>query len=127
MLDTCVCVDLLRRREYVLDKVKEVGVKNCSVSEITLAELYYGAAKSGQERHFNDVALIQQMFQIVPCFNSLRLFGEQRVLLEKAGNCIDDFDLMIGVSAISNKMVMVTDNTKHFERISDIVLENWKK
>ena len=37
----------------------------------------------------------------------------------------DEFDLLIGVTAIENKLTLVTDNQKHFERLDGIKLENW--
>ncbi|MEA2043264.1 MAG: hypothetical protein U9N85_12045 [Bacteroidota bacterium] len=44
---------------------------------------------------------------------------------KKKGQLIDDFDLLIGSSAIANEMILVTRNVKHFNRISDINIENW--
>lgn len=38
---------------------------------------------------------------------------------------VDDFDLLIGTSAIAHDMVLVTNNPKHFERMDGIVVENW--
>ena len=38
---------------------------------------------------------------------------------------IEDFDLLIGCTAVANGMIMVTDNTKYFSRIHGIQLENW--
>lgn len=39
----------------------------------------------------------------------------------------DEFDLLIGVTAIENKLTLVTDNIKDFERLDGIKLENWFK
>ena len=44
---------------------------------------------------------------------------------KKAGTPIDDFDLLIGVTSVSHKLIMVTNNTSHFKRISRIKLEDW--
>lgn len=43
LLDTCICVDLLRRRQETALKLNHVGWDNCCISEITIAELLYGA------------------------------------------------------------------------------------
>ena len=45
--------------------------------------------------------------------------------LKKSGNLIDDIDILIAGIALSNNLVMVTDNIKHFERIEGIKIENW--
>ena len=47
--------------------------------------------------------------------------------LRKSGKTIDDFDLLIGVSAVVNKLILVTNNESHFDRIEGIDIENWTK
>lgn len=47
--------------------------------------------------------------------------------LESEGKRIDDFDILIGSTAVKNNLVMVTDNIKHLERIPNIKIENWKR
>lgn len=46
--------------------------------------------------------------------------------LKKSGNLIDDIDILIAGIAKSNNLVMVTDNTHHFERVEGLKVENWK-
>lgn len=62
ILDTTVCIALIKGNKKVLDTVYEKGRSNCSVSEITIAELLYGASKSGNPSHFNDVQYILDAF-----------------------------------------------------------------
>lgn len=45
--------------------------------------------------------------------------------LEKLGKILDDFDLLIGATAVANKLILVTENEKHLERISKVKIENW--
>lgn len=59
--------------------------------------------------------------------NSLDLFAKEKARLRKVGTPIDDFDLLIGVTSINHNLIMVTNNTKHFERIQNIELEDWTK
>jgi len=49
------------------------------------------------------------------------------VRLQKEGKIISDFDLLIGCTSLENKLIMVTENMKDFERISEIKIENWIK
>lgn len=109
----------------VREKILKVGQQNCFISEITIAELFYGASKGGQQRHFEDVANILRLFKVIPIYHALELYGHIKAELEKKGKRLDDFDLLIGVTAIQNQMIMVTSNTKHFERIPDITIEDW--
>ena len=59
--------------------------------------------------------------------NSLDLYASEKARLKKIGKIVDDFDLLIGVTSISNKMTLVTNNLKHFERLNDILIEDWTK
>ena len=56
LLDTDTCIAMFKKRGGVREKIIEVGCRNCCVSDITLAELYYGAAKSERPEHIDDVA-----------------------------------------------------------------------
>ena len=125
LLDTDVCIELIKQNERVLDKVEAVGAENCFVTEITIAELFYGAAKSGRWEHFDDVDYILQAFDLKPLLPSLRLYGENKTLLEDQGRMIGEFDLLIGSCAVHHNLIMVTSNLKHFDHIPDIELEDW--
>jgi tRNA(fMet)-specific endonuclease VapC len=125
ILDTDVCIELIKHNERVLDKVEAVGADYCFVTEITIAELFYGAAKSGRPEQFNDVEYILQSFDLKPLLPSLRLYGENKALLEDKGQMIGEFDLLIGSCAVYNNLIMVTSNLKHFDHIPNIKLEDW--
>ena len=125
LLDTDVCIELIKHNERVLDKVETIGADHCFVTEITIAELFYGAAKSGRPEQFNDVKYILQSFDLKPLLPSLRLYGENKAILEDKGQMIGEFDLLIGSCAVHNNLVMVTSNLKHFDHIPNITLEDW--
>ena len=125
LLDTDVCIELIKHNERVLDKVEAIGADHCFVTEITIAELFYGAAKSGRPEQFNDVEYILQSFDLKPLLPSLRLYGENKAILEDKGQMIGEFDLLIGSCAVHNNLVMVTSNLKHFDHIPNIKLEDW--
>ena len=107
-------------------KFDKVIADNCFVSEITLAELKFGVEKS-EKPEKNKKALDNFLtgVQILPIFHSLDLYAKEKARLQKAGTPIDDFDLLIGVTSVSHKMTMVTNNTNHFKRIKGIKLEDW--
>ncbi|MBR6431951.1 MAG: type II toxin-antitoxin system VapC family toxin, partial [Muribaculaceae bacterium] len=90
LLDIDICIELFKHNDLVLDKIDHIGAENCYVTEITIAELFYGAAKSGRPEHFNDVKCILQAFDLVPLFSSLRLYGENKALLESKGQMIGE-------------------------------------
>jgi tRNA(fMet)-specific endonuclease VapC len=112
---------------YNLDKkISEVGLQNCAISEITYAELIYGAEKSEQKK--KNLKLIEDFtnqIAILPIFNGIKIFAKEKVRLRKNGEIISDFDLLIGSTAIANDMIMVTNNIKEFSRMENIKIENW--
>lgn len=106
--------------------MKEVGIDNCFISEITLAELKFGAANSNRpEKHDLEIKELLKKVSVIPIISSLDIFALEKTRLRKAGTPVDDFDLLIGASAIVNNMVLVTNNLKHFERLENIQIEDW--
>jgi tRNA(fMet)-specific endonuclease VapC len=107
-------------------KFEEVGPENCFISEISLAELKFGVAKS-KARQKNQKALDNFLsgIQILPIFPALDTYATEKARLQKSGKIIDDFDLLIGATAVSFDLTMVTNNTNHFSRLTDIKLEDW--
>jgi tRNA(fMet)-specific endonuclease VapC len=72
--------------------------------------------------------ILVRAFSIIPIISSLRLYATEKVRLRKLGKPInDEFDLLIGVTAVQNKMKLVTDNVRDFENIMGIQIENWFK
>ena len=125
LLDTDICVELFRHNELVIKKIETVGRRSCFVSEITIAELFYGAAKSGNDKNYDDVQRVQSLFEVVPLRPSLRLYGINKASLQAKGLSVGEFDLLIGSCALHNNLVMVTSNLKHFTYIPNIQLEDW--
>ncbi len=118
LLDTDICIAFLKGKNDLLKKIEQVWFHNCFISEITIGELTYGAYYSSQiEKHKAEVTKIKKLFQVVPIFECLDLFGQEKARLRKAGNLIHDFDLLIGSTAVFFNMDMVTNNEKHLSRI----------
>lgn len=62
---------------------------------------------------------------IIPFATAIDRYAEEKAKLRKAGKLVDDFDLFIACTASANNLVMVTDNEKHFDRISKLTVINW--
>ncbi len=92
-------------------------------------ELYYGAYKSQKvESNLAKVQRIENSLEIIPVSQELvEIFGLLKSNLEKKGKSIDDFDLILASTALSQNMVLVTNNEKHFKSIKGLELENWSK
>ena len=128
LIDTDICGFYLRGKLSINKKIKEVGSRNCYVSEITILELTYGAKNSDNySKHIKDIYAIKSLFGVIPIASVYDIFAEQKVKLKRSGMLIPDFDLLIGSTAIENSMVMVTNNERHLNRITGIKIENWTK
>lgn len=126
LFDTNICIYYLKGKYNLKAKVAEVGPENCYISEITLAELMYGVECSANiERHKNDIDELLEWMTVLPIRPTLWSFAKVKAKLRKAGNIIDNFDLMIGVTALHYNMVMVTENVKHLNHIQGLRIENW--
>jgi len=55
------------------------------------------------------------------------VFGEIKSNLERKGNILEDMDILIAATALSHNFILVTNNVKHFEKIKDLRIENWKE
>lgn len=126
LIDTNIAIFYMKGKFELATRFETVTAENCFISEITLAELKFGVEKS-EKPDKNKKALDDFLtgVQILPIFHSLDLFAKEKARLQKAGITVDDFDLLIGVTSVTHKLIMVTNNTIHFKRIRGIKLEDW--
>jgi len=127
LLDTNICVFFLRGKLNLDILIKEKGRENFYISEITVAELKYGAENSDQPlKSHKAVDKFVASLSIIPIFASTKRYAKEKVRLRRLGKPVhDEFDLLIGVTAIENKLTLVTDNVKDFEKFEGIKIENW--
>ena len=126
LLDTNVIVEMLRGNHKVIGQIEKHGIQNCFISEITIAELYYGAIKSEKSKHLDDIEIIESLFQIVPLYPSFLDYAKIRHHLTSTGLGLDTFDMLIGASAVQGNYILITHNKKHFSRISNLQIEDWQ-
>lgn len=126
LLDTNICVSLLRGNKEVAHKLIEMGEGSCCLSIITLYELLFGAYYSGHEEQ--EVVKVKEFvsrFPVVSLMGAAEEYAKRKAQLRSSGIMIDEFDLLIAATALSEHYVLVTDNIKHFQRIGDLKIENW--
>ena len=126
LLDTDTCIGLLKAVPSVVEKWTACN-ERCAVFLMSFGELCYGAAKSR-----NPEAERERVWRLVNVLDSVGIsraemmrFGQIKAELEAAGKRIDDADVIIAATAIENDMTLVTGNTKHFDRIDGLRVENW--
>jgi tRNA(fMet)-specific endonuclease VapC len=127
LLDTNTCVFFLKGKLKLDEIIKEKGAENCFISEITVFELRFGAENNNNPAKSNKaVDIFINGLTILPIYGSIKRYAKEKVRLRKQGTPIgDEFDLLIGVTAVENKLTLVTDNTKDFKNIEGIKMENW--
>ncbi|SEG51681.1 type II toxin-antitoxin system VapC family toxin [Algoriphagus boritolerans] len=128
LLDTNICIHFLRGKFGMMEKFQELGTENFAISEVTFAELVFGAENStNPKKNLELIEVFTDQVLILPIFSAIYLYGKEKARLRSIGLMISDFDLLIGCTAVDKDLIMVTENQKEFERISGIQLENWVK
>ena len=127
LLDTNILSDLVKRPQgAVAARIAEVGGDQVCTSLIVAAELRYGAAKRGSEKLTRQLEAILATLPVIPLeVPTDRQYGQLRAALESQGNLIGPNDLLIAAHALALGAVLVTDNTREFERVQGLVIENW--
>lgn len=127
LLDTSVIVGYLRDKPGKQELIKNLFTEgDLVVSIITYGELEYGARKSGNysgEKEKLTQCFIDLGIEILSLGKiTMQLYAKIKRGLELKGSGLDDFDLLIGATALENDIALVTDNRKHFSRLPGLTL-----
>jgi tRNA(fMet)-specific endonuclease VapC len=127
LLDTSICVFFLRGKRGLDEIFRQKGIENCFISELTVFELKFGAENSEDpKKSHRAVECFIQGLSIIPIYGIVDKYAEEKVRLRKNGTPLhDEFDLIIGVTALVNNLTLVTDNLKDFRHIQNLKMENW--
>ncbi len=126
LLDTNICIYFLKGLYGLEKKITQVGFDNLYISEITVAELKYGAQKSNNSNaSLKVVNRLAEKFKQLPITAGIDIYAIEKARLRQEGRIVDDLDLFIGATALAHQMIMVTNNEKHLGRLSGIEIENW--
>ncbi len=126
ILDTDVCIGILRGNETVIHRRQET-LDEVSTTWISAAELYYGAEKSmaadENREAVGDFLATLHVFGLDSA--SSRRFGALKAKLERRGEGLADADLLIASISLARGAVLVTGNVRHYDRISELSIEDW--
>jgi tRNA(fMet)-specific endonuclease VapC len=128
LLDTNICIYIQRNKpENVLARFEKLKPGEAAISVVTWGELMYGAEKSQYRQKV--MALLDEFTLFVPVLPMSghvgKAYGDIRKTLESQGTPIGNNDLWIAAHAMTENLVLVTNNEKEFKRIPHITLENW--
>jgi tRNA(fMet)-specific endonuclease VapC len=129
LLDTNACIHFLNRHPVVVENIQKISVDHIAVSIISIAELNFGAYNSTKIQ--NNIERIEGFKNIIQTIGiTLDIadkFGKIKTYLRTNGVTVDDFDILIGATAIVNKLTLITNNNKHFVNMSEIIITDWTK
>lgn len=128
MLDTNICSYIIRNKpKYIKDKLKQVEKEHTiALSTIVVSELIYGAKKKDSEKLLNLILSFVENFVIIDFDRDGALhYAKIRAELESNGETIGSNDLFIAASAMANDAILITNNTREFERIRGLRCDNW--
>ena len=127
LIDTDIIIYSLKNHAQVVENFRRFANAQKSISVITYGELAYGARKSQHtEKNLAKVFRIGELFPVLPVSRTIiDTFASLKASLEKTGRGIDDMDLLIAATAITHNLVLVTNNSRHFARVSGLETVNW--
>ena len=128
LLDTNICIYAMKDKYPALSKkLFQIPPSDIFISSVTVSELEYGCSKSNWEnRSRNVMNLFLSAFTIIAFDEKdARIAGRVRAKLMKSGTPIGPYDIQIAAQGLSRGLTVVTHNTKEFERIPELKLEDW--
>ena len=129
LLDTDIIIYSFKGMKTVVEQFRQHADVPKALSVISYGELIYGAHKSQQVN--NNLAKVNRLREIFPIIDVspaiMDCFGAIKAQLNKQGVTVDDFDLLIGATALTHGYTLVTNNEKHFAKIPDLDFVNWNR
>ncbi|MSP11477.1 MAG: type II toxin-antitoxin system VapC family toxin [Chloroflexi bacterium] len=128
LLDTNICIYIIRRKPaHLFNRLTQYAPSDIGISAITVAELYLGVHKSSQPFR-NQQALDQFLIPLTVVdfdMDAAITYGHLRADIEVQGAPIGSLDMLIAAQALSRSLTLVTHNTREFERVPDLIVEDW--
>lgn len=133
MLDTNICIFVLRNKdnqaENVIKNIKAHKAEDICISSITYAELMHGVEKNvnPSKKRLGLMLFLSNISVLDFDQKAAEEYGKIRVALEKNRNVIGPMDILIAAHGKSLGMTIVTNNTREFERVEGLKVEDWSQ
>lgn len=127
IVDSDILIYFLKGKKEVIEKVIHIPQESLYITRINYTELLYGAYNSARvEENLKTIIAFLANFKILEFDkDASEIFAKTKASLKSQGNIIADMDLMIASIALNHQFILVSNNTKHFQRIEKLDLENW--
>jgi tRNA(fMet)-specific endonuclease VapC len=126
LLDTNIISYYLKGIENLKEEIT-TNIDSLCISIISYYEIISGLQSIDANKRINEFEKFCKLIDIInldkaSILASCKIYAS----LKKSGKLIDDIDILIAGIALSNNLVMITDNTEHFDRIEGLKVENWR-
>lgn len=128
MIDTNICIYTIKHKPESVIKRFVVEIPNgLCISSITLAELWHGVEKSANpQKNAATLTKFLTALTVLPFDDYAALeYGKICADLQRKGTPIGTMDMLIAAHAKAENLILVTNNTREFERVVGLELENW--
>ena len=128
LLDTNICIYIAKQRPpAVAQRFAKLAAGSVGMSVITYGELRYGAEKSSQRvQALDKLTRLEALISVIQLDAAVgERYGLIRAHLEHTGRPIGNNDLWIAAHALSIGVTLVSNNTREFERVPKLKLDNW--
>lgn len=128
MLDTNICIYIINNKpQYIKDRFLQYRIGNIAISSISVAELYFGVEKSQyKEANTNALNTFLTHLEVIDFAHKEALtYAKIRADLEYKKSLIGAMDMLISAVALANDLTLITNNTKEFQRVKNLKIENW--
>ncbi|MGK9176017.1 tRNA(fMet)-specific endonuclease VapC [Yokenella regensburgei] len=127
MLDTNICIFTIKNKPQIVREAFQQHYDRMCISSITMMELIYGAEKSViPEKNLRVVEGFVARLEVLNYgIEAATHTGQIRAEMAKLGTPIGPYDSMIAAHARALGLVLVTNNTREFERVPGLRLADW--
>ncbi|AFZ52856.1 type II toxin-antitoxin system VapC family toxin [Cyanobacterium aponinum] len=129
LLDTCVISDFVKGEKGTLEKIKNSSPQEIAVSSITVMEINHGLSINPQKAK-KISPIIEELLKSITILDfstkEAYITAQIRAFLRENGTPIGAYDVLIGATALSAGLILVTANTREFQRIADLKIINWR-
>jgi len=126
VLDTDICIAFLKDNPLVTQRF-EANIEDVTVPAIVAGELLYGAfASQHRERNLENAREFLSLVPVIPFTeSSAEIFGRIKAELRAKGRPTGELDATIAAIAVEHNAILITHNTRHYESISSLQLDDW--
>ena len=129
LLDTCVISDFVKGDAGVMSRLRSERPMDLAISAITVMEIHYGLVLHPDRAKQLEpiISSLVRMIEVIPYENNEAIATAKiRASLKQQDLPIDPYDVMIAGTAMSKQLTMVTSNSGEFEKVGNLLIEDWR-